>query len=186
MPLRLIYVMDPLCSWCFGFTPVLQNLLQLTEPKGVALQVIGGARREWKTDGSKAVSLKAGHEGGRIENEPPCRAIVTVRDLAPELVWPMTMKMQEAFHCKGVDIIQSESLARIAERIGLERSAFLEHFNSPAMHEATQENFEWVESLGITGYPTLLTERSNQLALLSSGYHSAEELSPKLKQWLES
>lgn len=182
MPLRLIYVMDPLCSWCFGFTPVLQNLLQLTEAKGVALHVVGGSRREWKAD-SKGHLPK--QESNCTEHESPCRAIATVRDLAPELVWPFTMKMQEAFHCKGVDITKPESLARLAERAGLDRVAFLEHFNSAAMQEATQEDFGWIESLGITGYPTLLMERSNQLTLLSSGYLTAEELTPKLKQWLE-
>ena len=44
---RLIYVMDPMCSWCWGFAPVLQGLAEQAAEHGVPLVLrVGGLRRE--------------------------------------------------------------------------------------------------------------------------------------------
>ena len=46
-PDRLLYVMDPMCSWCWGFAPVVQALAEQAAAAGVPLQlVVGGLRRE--------------------------------------------------------------------------------------------------------------------------------------------
>jgi len=47
MSARLIYVMDPMCSWCWGFAPVLQALAEQAQTCDVPLTlVVGGLRRE--------------------------------------------------------------------------------------------------------------------------------------------
>jgi putative protein-disulfide isomerase len=45
MSCRLIYVMDPMCSWCWGFAPVAEALVQQARAVDVRLHlVIGGLR----------------------------------------------------------------------------------------------------------------------------------------------
>jgi putative protein-disulfide isomerase len=47
MSARLIYVMDPMCSWCWGFAPVADALVQQARAAGVPLHlVMGGLRSE--------------------------------------------------------------------------------------------------------------------------------------------
>ena len=47
MHARLLYVMDPMCSWCWGFAPVLEALTEQAAAAGVGLQlVLGGLRRD--------------------------------------------------------------------------------------------------------------------------------------------
>ena len=47
MHARLLYVMDPMCSWCWGFAPVLESLAEQAAAAGVSLQlVLGGLRRD--------------------------------------------------------------------------------------------------------------------------------------------
>ena len=47
MHTRLLYVMDPMCSWCWGFAPVLQALAEQAAACGVPLElVVGGLRQE--------------------------------------------------------------------------------------------------------------------------------------------
>ena len=44
---RLVYVMDPMCSWCWGFAPVVEALAGQARQAGVALHLVaGGLRRE--------------------------------------------------------------------------------------------------------------------------------------------
>ena len=47
MASRLLYVMDPMCSWCWGFAPVVEALAEQAAAAGVSLQiVVGGLRRD--------------------------------------------------------------------------------------------------------------------------------------------
>ena len=33
MSARLLYVMDPMCSWCWGFAPVAEALVEQVQPE---------------------------------------------------------------------------------------------------------------------------------------------------------
>lgn len=42
---QLVYIMDPMCSWCWGFAPVMQQLLEQAQAAGVATTLrVGGLR----------------------------------------------------------------------------------------------------------------------------------------------
>lgn len=45
MSARLIYVMDPMCSWCWGFAPVAAALIAQAREAGVATRVVPGGLR---------------------------------------------------------------------------------------------------------------------------------------------
>lgn len=42
---RLLYVMDPMCSWCWGFAPVAQALIEQAGAAGVPLALVMGGLR---------------------------------------------------------------------------------------------------------------------------------------------
>ena len=205
MRARLLYVMDPMCSWCWGFAPVLESLAEQAAAAGVALElVLGGLRRDSVAiDGAarvrylgywQAVNASTGQlfnfnaglpEGLVYDTEPACRALVTARNLAPELVWPLAQLIQRAFYTEGVDVTRASVLVELAERAGIPRIEFAEAFDSAAQRAATAADFSWTQDLGIAGFPTLLAERDGQLALLTNGYQPLEVLQPLLARWLE-
>ena len=39
---RLVYVMDPMCSWCWGFAPVVEALAGQARQAGVAMHLVAG------------------------------------------------------------------------------------------------------------------------------------------------
>ena len=205
MHARLLYVMDPMCSWCWGFAPVLEALTEQAAAAGVGLQlVLGGLRRDSvAVDAAarvrylgywQAVNASTGQmfnfedglpEGLVYDTEPACRALVTARSLAPELVWPLTQLIQRAFYTEGVDVTRASVLVDLAERAGIPRIVFAEAFDSAAQREATAADFSWTQGLGIAGFPTLLAENNGQLALLTNGYQPLDTLQPLLARWLE-
>jgi putative protein-disulfide isomerase len=205
MHARLLYVMDPMCSWCWGFAPVLESLAEQAAAEGVGLQlVLGGLRRDgvaidaaarvrylgyWQAVNASTGQLfnfDAGLPEGLIyDTEPACRALVTARSLAPELVWPLAQLIQQAFYTQGVDVTRASVLVELAERAGIPRIVFAEAFDSAAQRDATAADFSWTQDLGIAGFPTLLAERNGQLALLTNGYQPLEVLQPLLARWLE-
>ncbi|NQD94488.1 DsbA family protein [Pseudomonas sp. CrR25] len=202
---RLLYVMDPMCSWCWGFAPVIESLAEQAAQAGVPLHlVVGGLRRDRiAVDAAarvrylgywQAVNASTGQlfnfddglpEGLVYDTEPACRALVTARHLDSDSAWTLARLIQQAFYTEGVDVTQAGVLVALAERAGLPRIEFAEAFDSPAMRAATAADFTWVQDLGIAGFPTLLAERDGQLALLTNGYQSLEALAPLLGRWLE-
>jgi len=205
MHARLLYVMDPMCSWCWGFAPVLEALAEQAAAAGVGLQlVLGGLRRDsvavdaaarvrylgyWQAVNASTGQLfnfKDGLPEGLVyDTEPACRALVTARNLAPELVWPLTQLIQRAFYTEGVDVTRASVLVELAERAGIPRIVFAEAFDSVAQREATAADVSWAQDLGIAGFPTLLAENKGQLALLTNGYQPLDVLEPLLARWLE-
>lgn len=204
-PDRLLYVMDPMCSWCWGFAPVVQALAAQAGAAGVPLQlVLGGLRREraaldpamrvrilshWQAVNASTGQLfnfnDALPEGFVYDTEPACRALVTARGLDEQSVWPLLELIQEAFYAEGRDVTRAQVLVELAERAGIPRIEFAAAFDSQAMQAATEADFTWVQDLGISGFPTLLAERDGRLALLTNGYQPLEALAPLLGRWLE-
>lgn len=205
MPNRLLYVMDPMCSWCWGFAPVLAELAAQAAAVDVPVElVVGGLRKEraaldpagrvrtlahWQAVNASTGQMFNFNEGlpeGLVyHTEPACRALVTARQLDAERVWPLLELIQQAFYCEGRDVTQAPVLRELAAAAGLSRNKFAEAFDSPQLQEATQDDFTWVQDLGIAGFPTLLAEHNGQLALLTNGYQPLEQLQPLLARWLE-
>ncbi|MBZ9666292.1 DsbA family protein [Pseudomonas sp. LMG 31766] len=205
MASRLLYVMDPMCSWCWGFAPVIEALAEQAAAASVPLQiVVGGLRRDQvAVDAAarvrylgywQAVNASTGQlfdferglpEGLVYDTEPACRALVTARNLHAPSAWTLLKLIQQAFYTEGADVTQASVLVQLAEQAGIPRIEFAEAFDSQAMQEATAADFTWVQDLGISGFPTLLAERDGQLALLTNGYQPLEVLAPLLGRWLE-
>lgn len=202
---RLVYVMDPLCSWCWGFAPVADALVARAAQAGVDCDlVLGGLRRQrtllsavdrvkilghWQAVNARtgqSFNFNAGMPEGFIyDTAPACRALVTARRLDPARVWVYLRAIQRAFYCGGRDLSMSSELVDLAEQAGLPREAFARAFDDSQAEQETLADFQWVERLGIAGFPTLLAESGGQFALLTNGYQSIDVLAPLLERWLE-
>lgn len=205
MNARLLYVMDPMCSWCWGFAPVAEALAEQASAAGVPLHlVVGGLRtggaplepntRRYILEHWQAVQQTTGQvfrfedalpDTFIYDTEPACRALVAARSLAPDIAWALLGLIQRAFYLDGRDVTHAGVLAELAEQAGLPRIEFVEAFDSLEQREATRADFAWVKDLGIAGFPTMLAERDGQLALLTNGYQPLGNLSDLLGRWLE-
>ncbi len=203
MTQRLLYVMDPLCSWCWGFAPVM-DAIQATHPDLAIHMVAGGLRpgqrepmdaasRDALAEHWEAVEIASGQaflspadlpQGFVYNSEPPCRALVVGRELDASRVWRLVMAIQRAFYTEALDVTQSALLVDLAEQAGYDRQAFSEHFDAEITRAAIAADFSWTRDLGIAGFPTLLAQRNGQLALLTNGYQSANQVLPLLERWL--
>lgn len=205
MSARLLYVMDPMCSWCWGFAPVAAALIAQAREAGVPTRVVpGGLRtggsaldastRKYILEHWQAVAEATGQpfrfegampDGFVYDTEPACRALVTARELEAERVWPLLALIQGSFYAAGVDVTTAPQLVELAEQAGFDRAAFAEAFARADTRVATAADFTWAQDLGIAGFPTLLAERNGQLALLTNGYQPLERLQPLLGRWLQ-
>ncbi|HDS1759083.1 DsbA family protein [Pseudomonas sp. M5] len=205
MTARLLYVMDPMCSWCWGFAPVAQALIAQAREAGVATRVVpGGLRRgaspldastrKYILEHWQAVAEATGQpfafegampDGFVYDTEPACRALVAARELDAERVWPLLALIQRGFYQQGLDVTTAPQLVELAEQAGFDRTTFADALLRADVRAATAADFSWVQDLGIAGFPTLLAERNGQLALLTNGYQPLQSLQPLLGRWLQ-
>ncbi|MBH3462762.1 MULTISPECIES: DsbA family protein [Pseudomonas] len=205
MTARLLYVMDPMCSWCWGFAPVAEALIAQARDAGVPTRlVVGGLRsgssaldsstRKYILEHWQAVAEATGQafrfegampDGFVYDTEPACRALVTARELDAERGWALLKLIQGSFYEQGLDVTRAPQLVDLAEQAGFDRERFSAAFASVETRTTTTADFAWVQDLGIAGFPTLLAERNGQLALLTNGYQPLDRLQPLLGRWLQ-
>lgn len=205
MRARLLYVMDPMCSWCWGFAPVAEALIAQAREAGVETRLIpGGLRtgssaldastRRYILEHWQAVAEATGQpfsfdgampDGFVYDTEPACRALVAARELNAERSWHLLGLIQQGFYQQGLDVTRAPQLVDLAEQAGFDRGQFSEALIRPETRTTTAADFSWVQDLGIAGFPTLLAERNGQLALLTNGYQPLEALQPLLGRWLQ-
>ena len=204
-PLSLIYVGDPMCSWCYGFGLPLGQLL--ARHPDLPVQLVLGGLRAYNTqvmdaalkDKLRSAWASVAERSGQpfsgtlferddfiYDTEPACRAVVTVREHAPQLALGMYHAIQQAFYADGRDTSKAAVLGEIWDEVhGRTKEAwghidFLRDFDSEAMRQRTRDDFAQAQHWGVRGFPTLLAMVDGQAQLLTSGYIDAGTLAQRL------
>lgn len=198
---RLVYIADPLCSWCYGFGPELGKLL--ARRREARLELLMGGLRAFNTEPMSEpframlrghwehVAKASGqpfseaifeHAGFVYDTEPPCRAVVTARAIDSARAFAFMKAVQSAFYRDGRDVTRPDVLAEIASECGYERAAFLANLESQAMRDATRSDFATAQSLGVSGFPTLALAHASQLYLVTSGFVTDDVLEHRVTE----
>ncbi len=202
--LEFVYVGDPMCSWCWGFAPVLERM-QAVYDLPVRL-VVGGLRpgpaAGMLDDGLESLLAHHWHQveaasgqpfdhaflkrrdGWRYDTEFPAIAMVTMRFLDEKASLPFHTRLQRAFYADGVDITDPAEYPALLEGFAVDREEFLHRLESDEMHRRAWADFAEARSLGVAGFPTLLLFDGESHSLVTRGFAPAERLLPALSNWL--
>lgn len=200
----LWYVADPMCSWCWGFTPVMERIRNEYGGRLKVELLLGGlrpgtkepmpsARREeilhhWHTvhrvTGQSFKFEGAMPEGFVYDTEPASRGVVAVSLINPEAVFPFFQAVQSAFYVEQQNVANPIVLAQLASRAGLDAQQFLRTFESDAAKRQTLAHFQKARQWGVHGFPTVIGQNGADRSLLSTGYCSFEELRTRLDEGL--
>ncbi len=202
---RLVYFADPMCSWCYGFSPVIAALAERFDGRLPLDLVMGGLRagntepmRAQDTDNIREAWTRVGaasgqpfdfsffdREGFVYDTEPACRAVVTARRLLPHMALPFMVRIQQAFYAENRDMTAAEEIAGVAAEAGFDRAGFGEAFAAAETRNETFRDFLTAQSLGINGFPTVIAGSEEKgYALLTNGYRPLEDLAEPLERWL--
>lgn len=203
---RIFYIADPMCSWCWGFAPVIAEIARKAADRAVLRVVVGGLRPGTTgamTEQSKSsirhhweqVQAETGQpfsfaffdrEGFVYDTEPACRAVVAVRSLLPDAALDYLRAVQCAFYVDNRDVTRAGELARIGEPFGVDADRFAALFAAGEVVEATRADFAVAPALGLTGFPSVVVADGNRYAVLTVGYQPFSALEAPLERWLRS
>lgn len=202
---RLLYVADPMCSWCWGFSPVIEQIEAAYGERAPIRLVAGGLRvgTETPMDDRAKAYIRSHWQHVRettgqpfnfefferqdfiYDTGPACRAVVAVRNLAPENWLAYFKAVQRAFYVENRDVTRNDVLADVADACGLDRDAFAMVYASDEIGELLAADFAGVQAMQIGGFPALLVQDDEGVAFLTVGYRSFAALQPLIERWLQ-
>lgn len=202
---EILYCYDPLCGWCYAFSPVISQLeerfgkdIKFTAysggmvtgsrvaPVGEGFSFIKGSL----PDLEKRTGIKFGQgfrdlieEGTYLYNsEPACRALTIFKSVSNGSSISFAHALQKNLFYEGKSLNEPDKLADIAEQHQLDRTFFLRLFEDEKYKQKTQDEFAFVQRLGVKGFPTLLFRDNQKLYALSRGYQAYEPLEEIMTQ----
>ena len=116
---RLIYVHDPMCSWCWGFTDTYQSLVKRLPEDLTVLRLLGGLAPDSDEVMNESTQMMIQQAWQRIEQMipgkqfnydfwtkckprratyPACRAVIAAREQGDKYDVLMTSRIQQAYY----------------------------------------------------------------------------------------
>ncbi len=204
-PPLLWYVTDPMCSWCWGFTPVIEAVQEEYGSRLTTELMLGGLHpnaTEPLTDVERHDLLhdwRQVHErteqpfdfehamppGFFCDSEPPSRAVMAAMSVNEDKGFAMMKAIQFAFYAGALDVTNAEILAEIAVGLGLNRSKFLKAFESDEVRSKTQAQFIKTRQMGVRGLPALVLQHGDNLHHICSSWQPLAKIRAALDAELD-
>ena len=201
----MLYFADPMCSWCWGFSPTLEKLKNHYENKIKIALVLGGLQPGTKTGLDPAQRANILHHWKDVEKmtgqpfktdgalppgfiydtEPSARAVLTIAEIRPQSLLEYLKSVQRAFYAEGRDITREDVLLELAEMHGAGRIEFVSMFNSPEIIKKTRMQFARARQYLIQTLPSLVIQGEGKgIHHLMEGHKSYEDLVEEIDRWL--
>jgi putative protein-disulfide isomerase len=201
----LWYIADPMCSWCWGFSPVIERTrleyagrlefelllgglrpgTKIPLPAAQREEILGHWQAVHRTTG-QPFRFEGAMPGGFIyDTEPASRAVVAVSMMDGGAVFPFFRLVQSAFYAEQQDVTVPAVLVRLAGAAGLDEQQFLQIFESDAARTRTLEHFQEARRRGVSGFPAVMAQDARGYTLLTRGYCSYVALCSPLDAWLK-
>ena len=197
---ELIYVGDPMCSWCWGIAPELDTLIE-RRPDLPLRVVLGGLRpgpNAREVDDRLAQTLahhwqeverRSGQPfdrtllestGWRYDTEPACKAVVVMREIDEALAWPLFKRIQHLFYAEGVVPAGRTELEPVIDEFTVDADSYWTTFESDSATKQTWQDFATVHKWGIGGFPTVIFRDGERGHVVTRGWTTADTMAEAL------
>lgn len=193
---EIIYVGDPMCSWCWGISNHLKELKDHF-PQYKFTIVVGGLRpgggdpwddkmKDFLSHHWEEVTKRSGQPFGNklfeqeefnYDTEPPCRAVVASRNhISPDSELAFFEAISRKFYVENEDPSDAEFYRSICEGFSISFEHFIKDFKSEEMKAKTNAEFQMNRQWGVTGYPTVLFVSDETYYQVNHGYSEFNEM----------
>ncbi len=194
---QLIYIHDPMCSWCWAFRPTLDELLRLL-PEGVNYRrLLGGLAPDssepmpdalrttlqatWQKIQQRLPETRFNYDfwlnnTPRRSTYPACRAVIAAREMEREKEDSMILAIQQAYYLQARNPSDDETLIQLADEIGLDAAGFEQDLNSPKTQKILACEIAEASQLGIRSFPSLLLQSDEKSWPITVDYSTAESM----------
>ena len=199
---RLYYVHDPMCSWCWGFEPVLRELLAGL-PESVTVQrLLGGLAQDSDQPMSAAMRESIRATWARIEQAipgtvfnfdfwshceprrstyPACRAVIAARLQGEAFDRRMTRAIQTAYYTEARNPSDDSTLIELADEIGLDTDVFAGALAADATRRQLSAEIALARRLGVESFPGLVLEAGDSRWRVPVDYNDSRSMLARIE-----
>ena len=198
---RLLYVVDPMCSWCWGFTGVRAEVSE--EFPDLEWQLVMGGlapdsdepmdeeTRGYVQDAWRAVAQRTGAEfnhdfwtecAPRRSTYPSCRAVIVAGESGKSE--EMLAAIQRAYYQEARNPSDTKTLTALAADIGLDPAAFETALHSPDTQTRLEGDFALCSAIGAYSFPSVGLLDGEEAQLVATGWCDAQALSDAVRESL--
>ena len=202
---EIIYVGDPMCSWCWGISPSLKKIRDQFRSNDISFRVVVGGLRPgggdpWNDQMKdflkhhwQEVTARSGQEFGyqlferdtfNYDTEPPCRATVAARPLLGKRELEFFTAIKYKFYVESEDPGTEEFYMSICEEFEIDFQKFLERFRSEEVRKETHDEFLLNRNWGVRGYPTVILRKDEKLYSVSNGFATFDQMKHQIEHIL--
>lgn len=197
MDKRLIYVHDPMCSWCWGFAETWQAISEKINDDLPIVRLLGGLapdsdesmpeemqqmlQQTWRHIEQVIPGKKFNFEfwskcTPRRSTYPACRAVIAAREQGEQYDELMTSRIQKAYYQQARNPSDDTTLIDLAEDIGLDRERFAIELQAEATNIRLLREISTARAMGVNGFPSVLLQIDNQIRRISTDYNDARAM----------
>lgn len=189
--IRLYYVHDPMCSWCYAFTESLAALQQDLPSNLQMTYLLGGLAPDSTEPMSENMQNTIQQVWRRIENTvpgirfnfdfwtqntplrstyPACRALLAARKQGADFELRLLSSIQKAYYQQASTPSLQSILVQCAADVGLDNTNFIKDLASVEIDDQLQGEINYARSLGVTSYPSLCLMLNGQPIAINIDY----------------
>jgi len=187
----LIYVHDPMCSWCWGFEPTRKIIFETIGERMQIRRMVGGLAPDSDQPMPESMCLMLQQTWQRIEQSipgtrfnyafwdecsprrstyPANRAVIAAREQGESFDPLMTARIQQAYYLEAKNPSDNSVLVELAADIGLDVERFAESLESDALQQQLLVEIEGTRAMGINSFPSLAVHRDGILRHIGLSY----------------
>lgn len=204
---KLLYFYDPLCGWCFGFSPVIKKLEQEFKEQ-IEFEAISGGMvlgdrvkplsemKEYLKEAMPRLEQMTGVKFGKpyleildegslmLNSELPCIAMTVFKSMSNKSSIEFASALQSALYGKGINLNEITNYQELVESFDLPWEVFRSKLEDPAYKEKTYQEFQIGQQMGIGGFPSVVLSVGKQGYLIARGYRAENELKAVIEEIL--
>lgn len=202
----ILYVYDPLCGWCYGFSPVMVRLYEQYKDS-IEFDVISGGmvvgdrigplgeKAAYIREAYKTVEQKMGVKfGDKYVNEilaegtaiqtsiPASKLLVAFKSLKSSQAILYAHELQNALYRDGVHPDDLRGLLDSTDTFGVSKDDILTIAESEEVIGAMEHDFEMSSQLGVSGFPTVFIIKDNTINVIARGAESYENVNARIAE----
>lgn len=201
--MKLYYVHDPMCSWCWGFRPIYLQLVKKLPKQIEFIRLLGGLAPDNDEPMSAETKQYVIYNWQQIKKEipdtqfnydfwqtctprrstyPACRAVIAARQQNILYDESMTYAIQKAYYLEARNPSNIDTLIELAGEIGCNKQQFEKDLNAKYINDMLQQELSLARTLRLNSFPGFLLVEDQQYKHISPNYHSAEKVLMKINQ----
>ncbi len=195
--MKLYYIHDPMCSWCWAFRPVWQQLKkQLPTAIGVSY-VLGGLapdshspmqlglqrqiQQHWHTIQQRVPGTMFNfefwqHNIPRRSTYPACRAVIAAKEQGEIYEDAMILAIQQAYYLQARNPSDDDVLLACAASLDLDMQYFQEVFYAAACKQKLLSDIQFSRRLHVHGFPSLVLDCDDVLHPIDIHYTNSDSI----------